>query len=298
MTALELEQFEHHLQRLCEGGGPTPAEYDELNKLISVLHSAVANGEIDASNITRILDSHAAPFSTQTMQGLALRKPHGYAGDYEIIDKIYTEHRSPDPTLKKWDDYFHSQHAPKAVRNRKSYFHLLLDNLPSYARVLKLGIGPGRSMFEWLNKNQNAKIILECVDVDKNAITYARSLNSRFSEKIIFHHTNVFKFFPHQDQKYDLVWAAGLFDYFDDKTFKSLGARFFHHLKEGGELVIGNFSTFNPTRPYMELFGQWYLHHRDEIQLRSLGETISQGGGVRVESEPEKVNLFLHIPQA
>lgn len=280
------------------GGGPTPAEYEALNTSITALHRAVANGDIKVSALIDILDSHEAPFSTQTMQGLALRKPHGYAGDYEMIDKIYTEHKSGDPKLKKWDEYFHSQHAPRAVRNRKSYFHSLLDKIPSNASVLKLGVGPGRSMFEWLSKNPRKQITLECVDVDRNAIAYASNLNSSFSEKIIFHHTNVFKFSPPIDQKYDLVWAAGLFDYFDDKTFESLGKRFFQNVKPGGELVIGNFSTFNPTRPYMELFGQWHLHHRDANLLQSLGAMISQGKSVRIESEPEQVNLFLHAPQA
>ena len=49
--------------------------------------------------------------SLETMQGHAYLKPHGYAGDFELIDKIYTYWKSDDPNLIRWDDYFHSQES-------------------------------------------------------------------------------------------------------------------------------------------------------------------------------------------
>ena len=46
----------------------------------------------------------------------------------------------------------------------------------------------------------------------------------------------------------------------------------------------------------MELFGDWYLHHRTSEQLiylaREAGFTQSQ---ITVGNEEENVNLFLHI---
>ena len=66
--------------------------------------------------------------------------------------------------------------------------------------------------------------------------------------------------------------------------------------KPGGEVVVGNFGDFNPSRDYMELFGNWCLEHRSREKLCQLAE---QAGAVldqtRVEWEPEGVNLFLHI---
>ncbi|MEA3467259.1 MAG: hypothetical protein U9R57_03430 [Thermodesulfobacteriota bacterium] len=90
--------------------------------------------------------------SLKTIQGHAFHKPHGYAGDYEIIDKIYTKWLSPELELQVYDKYFHKQEAPKAVRNRKKYFIDIVRSLAvgkSHTAVLNIGSGPGRDMLEY-----------------------------------------------------------------------------------------------------------------------------------------------------
>jgi hypothetical protein len=67
-------------------------------------------------------------------------------------------------------------------------------------------------------------------------------------------------------------------------------------LEKGGELVVGNFSTNNPSRGLMEVMLQWYLHHRDEEMLVELA--IKAGipaHKIRVNAEQTGVNLFLHM---
>jgi hypothetical protein len=69
--------------------------------------------------------------------------------------------------------------------------------------------------------------------------------------------------------------------------------RFCHH---GGEIVIGNFGNYNPTRTYMEIFGGWELQHRSAEHLTALAlEAGSPPEAIRIGAEPEGVNLFLHI---
>jgi hypothetical protein len=76
----------------------------------------------------------------------------------------------------------------------------------------------------------------------------------------------------------------------------TLGSRFHRHVASGRELVIGNFSTLNPTRAYMEVFGDWKLQHRSMESLHSLAIAIGADPlGIRVGHESEGVNLFLHI---
>src|SRR6202007_1419306 len=91
-------------------------------------------------------------------------------------------------------------------------------------------------------------------------------------------------------------WAAGLFDYFSDRLFVRVVKRLLHAVRDGGELVIGNFGPDNPSRTYMEVLGQWHLQHRSASRLSALA---TQAGvppeSVRVECEPEGVNLFLRI---
>jgi hypothetical protein len=62
-----------------------------------------------------------------------------------------------------------------------------------------------------------------------------------------------------------------------------------------GKMVIGNFSTLNPSRDYME-FGEWFLFHRDINELTELA--VKAGADpdlVAIESEATGVNLFLKI---
>lgn len=67
-------------------------------------------------------------------------------------------------------------------------------------------------------------------------------------------------------------------------------------LRAGGEVVVGNFSTANPSRAYMELLGDWHLHHRSAEGLRRLAERAGwEANSVRIGAEALGVNLFLHV---
>lgn len=298
---MNASEFESMIRTLVAAKGPKPSEYEDLSARILQLQVSVQRGEITRTEIIEVLNLFPDQFSEKTLQGCALRKPHGYAGDYEMMEKIYSLHISSDPDLANWDRYFQAQHAPQAVRNRKNYFHTVLDRhtQEKEATVLKLGVGPGRSMYEWLERTKSTRVNIECVDVDQHAINYAADLTRSHSGQITFHHRNVFKFIPAQEQQYDLIWAAGLFDYFDDATFLTVASRFFRHLSPKGEFIIGNFSAENPTRPYMELFGDWNLHHRSADQLCKLAAAIGASPSTTwVGREQEGVNLFLHMQGA
>jgi len=56
--------------------------------------------------------------------------------------------------------------------------------------------------------------------------------------------------------------------------------------------MIGNFSTNNPDRIFMDYVLHWKLEHRDEIELEDLFANSSFGGNLEILSETQKVNLF------
>lgn len=156
--------------------------------------------------------------------------------------------------------------------------------------------GPGRDLSELYNEKNTAKQLhTVCVEMDRHAITYAESLTSDFSSYIRFINKNIFKY--NTEQKFDIIWSAGLFDYFDDKAFVFILKKFKTWIAPGGEIVIGNFNQHhNPTREYMELFGDWYLHHRSKQQLTELAKEAGfKENQLAVGNEEENVNLFLHI---
>ncbi len=278
-------------------GGPDPADYPILNTLLQQFSTGSLQGIFSDDQIQTIRNSFGDALSPETIQGWAYHKPLGYAGDFQIIEKIYTHHTSSNPHLAKWDTFFHSQPAPRAVRNRLSFF---LDQVwkskmesPSFCRVLNVASGPGRDMRETLKFMGPSGLQIDCVEQDGEAIKHSQNLCQRFLSNIQFHHQNAFRFST--DHSYNLIWSAGLFDYFNDHVFQRVLKKYFSFLKPKGRLVVGNFTDENPSRGYMELF-QWNLFHRSAKHLNQLAKNCGfQDRQIRVEAEPEGINLFLTI---
>jgi extracellular factor (EF) 3-hydroxypalmitic acid methyl ester biosynthesis protein len=276
-------------------GGPTSDEFARLGELIDLGVSDVASGRTSREIVRRcLIDLHAGE-PTATIQGFGLVKPHGYAGDFEIIDRIYTRWHSPYTRLARWDVFFHEQAAPKAVRNRADVLAGLLDqavSISSRARVLNVGSGPCRDIARWLDANPLADVEIECVDRDPKAHAYGSSVLNENVSRVRQAHRDILHYRP--AGHFDLVWSAGLFDYLSDRLFVVLLRRLMGIAGPHGRVVIGNFSTTNPSRGYMELFGEWYLHHRSESDLLRLAKEAN-ASHVHVTVEGEGVNLFLHI---
>ena len=292
------ESDERYISTLVEKGGPSPNEYGELNNFFKKLGIQVKTGKITRGEINSELWGLLGDACSQkTMQGIVARKPHGYAGDFETIDKIYMKWVSPEPHLKKWDYYFHSHSAAKAVRNRKRYFIDLIQkfraSLPKNLKVLSAGSGSARDVYELFSINAQNGISFECVDMDRNAVAFSKNLCKEHSQNINFSCSNIFRYMP--NYLFGLIWSAGLFDYLDDKRFVFLLKRLYNMVGIGGQLVIGNFSEFNPSRDYMEA-GDWFLHHRGKDKLMALAQRSGiHKSNVQIRSEPEKVNLFMHL---
>jgi extracellular factor (EF) 3-hydroxypalmitic acid methyl ester biosynthesis protein len=282
---------------LIEAGGPEVNEYDEVTNIWNDLilgEETISPQVLSKNNLVRLFGND---FLTETVQGFAFRKPHGYSGDFEIIDFIYQNKTNQDLRFKKWDKYFYAQQACKALRNRKRYFIKLVKNRCSKInrplRILNIASGPCRDLLELLEQIPEEKVKIHCVEMDPKAIQYAKSLLGSHSDAIEFTQNNIFRF--NTDNKYDLIWSAGLFDYFDNNTFIKLLSKFQTWCAPSGEIVIGNFSVSNPSRSYMEKAGNWYLFHRTADGLRELAMYAGiKENQMSVRKEPLGINLFLH----
>jgi hypothetical protein len=127
--------------------------------------------------------------------------------------------------------------------------------------------------------------------MDSKAIEYSKQLLN--GSDVTFFCENAFRF--RSEKQYDLIWSAGLFDYLDNEKFVFLLSSLMKMLTINGKMVIGNFSTLNPSRNYME-FGEWFLFHRDITELTELaGKTGADPDSLSIESEATGVNLFLKI---
>jgi extracellular factor (EF) 3-hydroxypalmitic acid methyl ester biosynthesis protein len=284
------------LARFVERQGPAPEEYERLAALFDQI--ALVRGSESPDLIDTLLRASGGAFnSVETNQGFVCLHPHGYYGDYEIIDRIYTNYVCPDPALEKWDLFFQWTSAARAVRARKDYCLSLMRDLvrrqPQGATILNVASGPGRDVYEFFVRERRDSLMVHCVDQDQNALAHASRLLQNFSRYTTFECANVLRWRPRQ--KYDLVWCAGLFDYLTDSLFVHVLRRLAFAAQAHGSVVIGNFSEENPHRNYME-FGGWKLIHRSKDQLLSLFEQARlPDAKAWIGMEPNRVNLFLHI---
>ena len=234
-----------------------------------------------------------------TIIGFSFTKPFGYNGDFFIIEKIYQNYVSPDPRYKKWDEFFHTFPAAIAVVNRKKLakdilYQLHADTNNIQGNVLILGSGPVTEVYEFLTENPESRLDFDLIDLDKRAIDYAKAKNRKFLHRMDFFNCNIIRFTP--DKTYDLIWSAGLFDYFKDKHFVYLLKKYYEYLNPGGEMIIGNFASGNPSRKIMEILGDWFLVHRSPDELKNFAlQAGIPPSKIEVASEPLGINLFLRL---
>lgn len=285
------------LQAIIAAGGPETAEYDTLNQAFDALSYHYKTGKLKEEDVRVLQAGFGDECLQNTLHGHIKSKPFGYAGDFLIIDKIYREQVTEDDRFAKWDIFWNNHSAAKAVRNRKDYFiRTMITGINSRGpmRLLNVASGPARDLAELYRIINPAQLSTVCIEADKTAIDYAKTVNNGHRGEVDFIHQNIFRF--RTEEKFDVVWSAGLFDYFDDGVFTKLLRRFLGWTASGGEVIIGNFSTQNPSRAYMEMVGDWFLHHRSEAELIAMA--VAAGAprdNVRVGKEMEGVNLFLHI---
>ncbi len=282
------EQDVNYVQSLVAKGGPDPEDYMPF---FSVLE------HLDEQGFSEIRDLLKPIMNEGTMVGFAYVKPFGYAGDFQVIDYMYQQKVSDNPLYSKWDVWYHQQHAARAVRNRKEFFKNVLEELNADDKakeVLVLGSGPATDVYEFLSEHPDSKLRFDLIDLDQRAIDYAKEKNAQFLDRLNFIRMNVLRYQTHKF--YDLIWSAGLFDYFKEKHFIYLLKKYRAYVKEGGEMIIGNFSDQNPSTKGMHAMLEWHLNQRSPQDLmRYAVEAGARVENVTVDKEPLEVNLFLRV---
>jgi extracellular factor (EF) 3-hydroxypalmitic acid methyl ester biosynthesis protein len=236
---------------------------------------------------------------TSVMHERCRAKPLGYAGDYLVIDWIYNHKTARSGKGKVFDEMFQNYEAARAVRNRKQYFidkcATMVNGQPRFD-LLDVGCGPCRDVIEALEATGKRNLFVKCVDIEPKAIAYAKRLlaKSPMKEQVRLECANIFRY--KTEDRFDLIWSAGLFDYLNDKTAAFLIKRLWGLLKEGGRIIFGNFGLDNPTRNGMELVTRWNLIHRSANDLVSICKQSSiDFSEIEIQSEELGINLFCVI---
>jgi len=243
------------------------------------------------------------------LQHRARFKPRGYAGDYELLERICAQKCCADPLGQAFDAYFQRQAAPHAVRCRTQAVAAAivaqgLTRVSLPFRVVSVGSGPAQDVYQALavlpeSRRQSMQVVL--LDLDPDALDFARRRLAPLLPQAALHclHENLSRL-PVRPKKAQLLAAAdvlvctGLFDYLDDASAVAMLRLFWQQLAPAGLMLVGNFAPHNPTRAYMEWIGNWYLIYRTRQQMIDL----ALQAGIRTEhfaiaAEPMGVDLFL-----
>src|SRR5215469_7651564 len=256
-------------------------------------------------------DRFGALLDLSPVAARCFHKPLGYAGDFEMMNMIYRDESLGDTLFgRALSRVLLDSDAGQAVRNRVHYLAGKISAAVARsgprrpARILSVAAGPAMELQQILRTDpalvRAGRAEIALLDQDAGALRHAREqigavatqagvevtlqcLNTSIRTAIVKGLTG----------SYDLIYSAGLFDYLKDRTARAAVARLVESLAPGGHAVIGNFSTANPTRPFMELFLDWPLHHRSASDLHRLFGDI--GTGITIEQEATGINLFAVI---
>lgn len=96
-------------------------------------------------------------------------------------------------------------------------------------------------------------------------------------------------------EPFDLVYAAGLFDYFLQPTARRIAAVLWAAVKPGGVLLVPNFHPDTAYRGFMEAVMDWWLVYRTEAELTELLSPIPAGGVGEVTVTPDPTGSVRYL---
>jgi hypothetical protein len=95
--------------------------------------------------------------------------------------------------------------------------------------------------------------------------------------------------------KFDLIYAAGLYDYLDDVTGTQLLETLACIINPGGRLLIANFMPNLSSSGYMEAAMDWWLVYRTSEHLLSLAAKLPASKSSRVFSDSFNQLAYLEV---
>ncbi len=242
-------------------------------------------------------------------------KPLGYAGDYEMVNMMLKE--SPSVGNNTYARIFHDLQvdmaASAAHRNRIVILERLIsaeaERVADEQRiftVLTIGCGPAVEIQRFIrNHDSSSQSAIHLMDFNKETLAYAQERTAASME--VSGRKPVIKFIQksidellkdvHQETDgflptYDMIYCAGLFDYFPDNVCRNLIQLYYRWVRPGGYLVTTNVHPNNPERYSIEHLLEWYLIYRDEAHMATLAP---KGTDPEIFADETGVNVFLNF---
>jgi len=227
-------------------------------------------------------------------------KPNGYPGDFEMMRIVHRD-GFEGATLfgKMLNKYSTSIPIARAVRERTAYFkERLAAELVRNPGLMVLSVASGPALeFDALLAQTPALadgLSVTLLDQEIEALQFSlenlseRRIRTGCRMRIGCLHQNIGNYLRRVarrqvGERYDLIYAAGLFDYFDRKTSTFVIRQILSLLRPGGHLIVANLSlTGHRHRVYMEYGHEWSLIYRSPEEMAELAAGLPEGTRVEV----------------
>ena len=242
-------------------------------------------------------------------------KPRGYAGDSEMMKMIYLDDYQGDTTFCKLiQKYTVGVPAAQSVRNRRT---LIMEMLRKFRqsncrapqeqiKILSVACGPAFEIEDILRSPADfEKYHFTLLDQDpialKEAAQFISGIEKKYGASAAVDYVNISvrfmlgkKPFKTDPGKFHFIYSMGLFDYLSTPVAKAITNKLYQLLMPGGELVVGNFHASNPSKHFMEYWGDWHLIHRTEQEFINLLPE-SSAAEISVIYEDSGSQMFLDI---
>ncbi|GJD95867.1 class I SAM-dependent methyltransferase [Methylobacterium iners] len=223
---------------------------------------------------------HECPFTRHSFT-----KPRGYPGDAGLLDFVY-RHPAATAAREAATDAGRTVMtltvdvtACEAVRARRSILAAKIDEAADRREapsILAVASGHLREaeLSMALRKGRVGRLL--AIDQDPLSLATVDKYSTSISAAVETKQVNVRSILAGKTDlgRFDLVYAAGLYDYLEEKVAARLTRVLFDHLNEGGRLLIPNFLWGVREEAYMEVFMDWYLLYRTRQEVEDFAREL------------------------
>lgn len=270
----------------------------ELKRNLSTEHWEEAVATCRSHPLRELL--HQDPLTAR-----AFSMSRGYQGDAELLDIIYSGDYRPfsaSPVTQLGASIFSytiACKAPSAVRERRNYLATQIDELCTATRsahILSVACGHLRELETAHSIHAAAFGRFVGLDQDPETISAAAAQWQPLGVECRLE--SVKKFLAaSSSERFDLIYAAGLYDYLEEQAAQYVTQRLFNMLRPHGRLLIGNYTPENDEIAYMEAFMGWRLIYRDAQAMQRLAAAIPREkiGDIGTFSDSAGIVVYLDI---
>lgn len=221
-------------------------------------------------------------------------QPRGYPGDARLIDFIYGHPAAASaitaatPLGRDVYTFTYGAETCVAVRERRRLIARVIDatvERVSAPEVLAVACGHLREV-ELLRRMSGIGRFV-ALDQDGASLAELRSSYPNLGGVLNIVESPVSRLVNRSTAhgRFDLIYAAGLYDYLNERTAKRVTNGLFSALKPGGRLLFANFAAGIQAEGYMDALMNWRLILRDEIDMEGLLDGLSR-------DEVERARVF------